>query len=373
VPYVLPGETVRAQTLHETAGLVRARPLEVLRPSPDRIEPACPHFACCGGCQYQHARYEAQLRWKEAILRETLWRGAKLAAPERLSIISGPPLAYRNRVQLHLSGSRIGFHQAGSHRLCPVRECPVAAPPVQQALAVLRRMIPQPRFPRFIRSIELFTNGEQVQVNVLDGGGRRVARDFFRWCAKRIPGADSPAIDYPAAGELYRVGRRSFFQVNRFLVDRLVEVALDGVAGQTAVDLYAGAGLFSLPLARRVGTVTAVESVLRAWQDLRFNAARAGLRVQAERNTAERFLETMKQTPDLVLADPPRAGLGRRVVEQLLRISAPQLRIISCEPPALARDLAWLTAGGYQLEGLTLVDLFPHTAHIEAVARLTRD
>ncbi len=116
-----------------------------------------------------------------------------------------------------------------------------------------------------------------------------------------------------------------------------------------------------------------MESVLRAWQDLRFNAARAGLPVQAERNTAERFLETMKQTPDLVLADPPRAGLGRRVVEQLLRISAPQLRIISCEPPALARDLAWLAAGGYQLEGLTLVDLFPHTAHIEAVARLTRD
>jgi 23S rRNA (uracil1939-C5)-methyltransferase len=171
-------------------------------------------------------------------------------------------------------------------------------------------------------------------------------------------------------GEIYRVGHRSFFQVNRFLIDRLAECALDGAEGMSALDLYAGVGLLSLPLARRCRSVLAVESNASALRDLEFNAERAGMAVAARKATVEQFLETVEAPPDFVLADPPRAGLGKSVVNELLRLKAPVLTIVSCDPATLARDLAPLLAGGYRFDALTLIDLFPQTWHIETVTRL---
>jgi hypothetical protein len=240
-------------------------------------------------------------------------------------------------------------------------------PRVNETLATLRDMIHDSRWPQFVRSLEIFSNETQVQLNVLETN-RPVARRFFDWCAERIPGWVQGPLDYSAAGAIYRVGARSFFQVNRFLIDRLVETALEDTAGETALDLYAGVGLFSLPLARQFGSVTAVEA--GSDSDLRFNAERAGLSLRVEQSTAERFLANLEIAPDFVLLDPPRSGLGKEVVGHLTRLQPRRITVVACDPATLARDLAGLTAAGYSIDRLTLVDLFPQTFHLEAVAHI---
>jgi len=367
--FVLPGETARLRTISEKPGLIEAELVEVTAPSPERVPASCPYFMRCGGCHYQHAGYPYQLALKREILREVLRRVGKLEVAQ-LDTVAGPPLAYRNRAQWHISGGRIGYYQAHSRRLCPIERCPISSPRINEALGALRQMIRQPRFPEFLRTLEIFTDEEQVQVNVLETSGRRVARTFFEWCAARIPGRHVAALDYHASGETFRVSHGSFFQTNRFLIDRLVEVALEGVEGDWGADLYAGVGLFSLPMARRLRRVEAIESSRAATEDLRFNAERAALPVAARQMSAEAYLETLETPPDCLLADPPRAGLGKGVVRQLARLRPPRLTVISCDPATLARDLRALTEAGYALEKLTLVDLFPQTYHIESVARL---
>jgi 23S rRNA (uracil1939-C5)-methyltransferase len=368
-PFVLPGERARVAPERETASLVHAKLVEILEPAAERVAPECPHFMRCGGCHYQHAGYEFQLAQKQAVLGEVLRRVAKTEV-SGIAVLSGPPFGYRNRTQWHIAGGRIGYHQAGSHRLCAIERCPISSPKLNEALAALRRMIRQPRFPQFIRSLEIFTDEEQVQINIRETAGQRVARTFFEWCAARIPGRHVAALDYAAAGEIFRVSPQSFFQTNRFLIDKLVETALEGAGGEFAVDLYAGVGLFTLPLARRFHRVEAVESARSAARDLEFNAARAGLEVAVRQESAARYLEGLAALPDFVLADPPRAGLGREAVGQLLRLRPPRLAIVSCDPATLARDLQALLGGGYEIEKVTLVDLFPQTYHIETVAHL---
>jgi len=368
VPFVLPGETVRVEIERERPGLLQARLLEVISPAAERTEPPCPYFGRCGGCRYQHAGYEFQLAQKGAILEEVLRRVGKFEPP-RPDALAGPPFQYRNRAQFHIQRRAIGYFEFGSHRLCPVEQCPLCSPALNQALEALRGLLRDARFPRFVRSIELFTNQTEVQLNVLDAE-RPVARRFFEWCAQHIPGAAAGALDYPAGGDLFRVGHSSFFQVNRFLIEALVERALSGAQGETALDLYAGVGLFSLPLARRFRRVTAVESSRSAVQDFEFNAARAGVPAEVKQSSVERFLQSLAQPPDFLLADPPRSGLGQRVVRELLRLRPPRLVIVSCDPATLARDLAPLLAEAYQIQRLTLVDLFPQTAHIETVTDL---
>jgi 23S rRNA (uracil1939-C5)-methyltransferase len=368
-PFTLPGERVRVRLEREKSDLARGRLLEILDPSPVRAPPLCPHFTRCGGCHYQHAPYEYELAQKESILRETLQRVGRLEPPGRIEVVAGPEFEYRNRAQFHLDRRRIGFLSAASHTLCPVEACPVSSPRLNQALAELGAMAGDRRFPPFLRSLELFTNEAQVQLQVR-AADRGVARPFFDWCAARIAGATTGPIDYPAAGERFRVSPRSFFQANRFLADRLVETALQDAAGGAALELYAGAGLFTLPLARRFHRVTAVESGWSAARDLEFNAARAELGVTVRRAAVEEHLAASGDRPDFVLADPPRAGLGSPVVRRLLDLRPPSLVLVSCDPATLARDLAALVHGGYRLDRLTMIDLFPRTSHLEAVAAL---
>jgi 23S rRNA (uracil1939-C5)-methyltransferase len=344
-PFVLPGETVRARVESRERNLLRARAVGILSSSPARTAPVCPYFARCGGCNYQHSNYETQLAQKCGILRETLRRVGKFEPPAEIDLIAGEPYGYRNRIQLHVDGARTGYREAGSHRLCPVEQCPIASPRLNLAL---RENVAGRRFPRHVESIELFTNESELQA----------------------PGGETGAIEYRVGAETYRVGRRSFFQVNRFLIERLVERVTGAAAGARALDLYAGVGLFSLPLGRRFAEVVAVEAGAGAHTDLVYNAQRAALPVRAERAAVDLFLETVTVSPDLVVVDPPRAGLGKQVVRELLRLRAPRIVIVSCDPATLARDLTALLAAHYRIERLTMVDLFPQTYHIETVVDL---
>jgi 23S rRNA (uracil1939-C5)-methyltransferase len=366
-PFVLPGERVRVEPRQEKPGLVRAETLDVVEPAPERALAPCPYFGRCGGCHYQHAPYEYQLVLKRQILVEELRRLGRIEPPAEIGVVAGEPWGYRNRAQFHIEDGRLGYREARSHKLCAIDHCPISSPRINEIIGTLVRMRKDPRWPRFVRSLEVFTDERQVQLNVLDTA-RPVARRFFEWCAEEIPGLVAGALDYEGR---FRVGGNSFFQVNRFLPDRLVETAVDGLEGEYALDLYAGVGLFTLPLAKRFQRVTAVESGRAAVADLEFNAQRAGLEnVAAEQRTAEDFLSKLEQAPDFVLLDPPRAGVGKAVVRRLTELRPRRVTIVSCDPATLARDLAALAAGGFRIEKMTLVDLFPQTFHLETVVEL---
>jgi 23S rRNA (uracil1939-C5)-methyltransferase len=366
-PFALPGERIRAAAEREKPGLIHARTLAVLDPAPQRVAPRCPYFGRCGGCHYQHAGYEFQLEAKRAILAEELRRVGKIEPPEEIAVVAADPWGYRNRAQLHIEKGRIGYREARSHKLCAIDSCPIASPKINQTIGALAGMLRDSRWPRFLRSVEIFTDERQVQLSVLETE-RPVARRFFDWCAETIPGLVAGALDYQ---DRFRVSRNAFFQVNRYLADKLVEIALEGAGGETALDVYAGVGLFSLDLARRFRQAAAVESGAAAAGDLAFNAERAGLaNLRVERRTAEAYLDALERAPDFVLLDPPRAGLGKAVVQRLIDLRPPAVTIVACDPATLARDLAALLGAGYRIEKMTLVDLFPQTYHLETVVRL---
>ena len=369
-PLVAAGETVEVELEPVRAGVQRARLQQVLTPAAGRVAAPCPYFGRCGGCHYQHLDYATQLQAKREILTETLRRMGHIEAPGEIGTLSAEPFGYRNRVQLHVEDGRIGYREARSHQLCAIDQCPISSPRLNECIAVLNRMVKERRWPRFVESIELFTDETGVQLNVLESG-QPVAKRFFEWCAAELPGFVEGALDYGVGAHRYRVSGGSFFQSNRFLLERMVAAVTAGQAGIRALDLYAGVGLFSLPLSESFASVTAVESGTTATRDLRFNAERAEALVETETASVEDYLRDAGEIPDFVVADPPRTGLGKRVVERLLQLRPARLHVVSCDPATLARDLAQLTAGGaYRVEELVLVDLFPQTFHLETLVKL---
>jgi len=355
--FVLPGEVVRVQSERAKNDLWRGRVLEVLQASPSRVTPGCPYFERCGGCQYQHIDYPAQLEQKREILREVLARVGKIEFAGDIGLISAQPWQYRNRVQLHIESGNVGYFVQGSRKLCAIDHCPISSPALNDAIAKLTKILPE--FRSVTTAVELFTNETELQVNVLD----RVPRQALAMLTSL--GTTTP-IEY--AG--FRVSRNSFFQVNRFLIDReihsLVGCAIADKKGKWAIDLYAGVGLFSVKLAERFAKVTAVESSSSSLRDFQHNFGQAAISANVED-----YLAGLGETPDFILADPPRAGLGKVAVKELARIRAPRLTIVSCDPATLARDLQGLIAASYRIDKITLIDLFPQTFHLETVVELS--
>ena len=356
-PFVLPEESVRVQLQRAKSDLLRGKLLNVLEPATVRREAPCPYFQSCGGCHYQHATDAYQLEQKQAILREVLRRVGHFEFEGEIATIAAEPWHYRNRTQLHVEKGRLGYFAAGSHDVVAVDHCPISSPKLNEAIGKLSLELPHYR--SFTATVELFTNETDLQVHILD----------------RIPPSVRPLFDglgsnAPIQYGAFRVSHGSFFQVNRFLVDQLVAEALGDASGGAALDLYAGVGLFSHALAGRFRSVAAVESSFTAFRDLEWNSQQAGLAITNVRKTAEDYLASLETPPDLILADPPRSGLGKLAIRELLRLRAPQITIVSCDPATLARDVAVLIGGGYKIARLSLADLFPQTFHLETVAQL---
>lgn len=373
-PYVLPGEKLTAEVVRESKRLIQAVPIVVREPAESRVQPLCPVFGACGGCHYQHIPYEQQLDFKTEILRETLARLGKIEWGGEISVVAADPWLYRNRTQFRVARRKrtaeVGFTAAGSHRLVPTPECSINSPKLNEVHARFRDLAQERRFPKFLHEVEFFTNETEVQMNVR-ATDLPLSRSFFDWCGREIDGLlPGEYIDYASGPDLFRVGSRSFFQVNRFLTDDLARAAVDGESGRSALDLYAGVGLLTLPLARSFERTLGVDSSGAAIRSLSFNAQRAEVDVTAVHLNVDEYLKGLREQVDFVVADPPRAGLGPTVVEELVRIKPERLHLVSCDPSTLARDLKGLTAGGYRIESLTLVDLFPQTFHLETVARL---
>ncbi len=410
VPFVLAGEKVETSLVEEKKGFARARLDRVLAPSASRIDPGCRYFTRCGGCHYQQTGYEHQLEIKVAILKENLRRMAKLELDD-IQVHASPPWNYRNRTRVKvrtLPEFAVGYFKFNSHELLPVEECPISSPLINRAIAKLWEI----GRADGVEEIEFFANAEDTQLLVEiygEPGARRFGEELKNalaeivgvatfsgasrakagspvsasGTAKAVPSqtnsrqavADacppSQAITYNTRLASYRVSAGAFFQVNRYLTDELVTLVTEGRSGRTALDLYAGVGLFSSVLSREFERVIAVESSPISHGDLLYNSA---ANVKAVRSMSEQYLKNVsgKLQPDLVVVDPPRSGLGDSVIHSLVNLGAPRMTYVSCDPATLSRDLVGLLKAGYRLEQAHLVDLFPQTYHLESVLHLVR-
>ncbi|MGB7265018.1 MAG: 23S rRNA (uracil(1939)-C(5))-methyltransferase RlmD [Terracidiphilus sp.] len=396
VPMALPGEQARVQIVEEKRGYATAEVEEIVAAAAERIKPACKHFGACGGCQYQHASYTAQLAMKREILVETLERGG-VRAPDEIAVLAGVSWAYRNRIRLALDAEgNVGYRGRRSHAVVTIDECPIAAPLLVRAALAVGEIVRGLNSRMRPSEIALFCNGDETALLVLlmvASGESRWLVDFAQALAERIPelkgvelvaegGTGQPprsiakwgasSLLYRAAEFNYRVDQGAFFQVNRWLVDRLVECVTDGHAGGLAWDLFAGVGLFARQLADGISRVVAVESAPAAIAALRQNLD--GTSAAAVQAATLDFLHGARsgERPDLIVVDPPRMGLGAETTALLGQIAAPVLVYVSCDPATLARDLRALIGTGYAIESVTLADLFPQTFHLETVVRLRR-
>jgi 23S rRNA (uracil1939-C5)-methyltransferase len=396
VPLTLPGERVRIRITQNKSGYSTAELSEILTPSPQRIAPQCPHFGICGGCHYQHTGYDSQLSFKQAILRETLER-AGVQPPEEIGVLSANPWAYRNRIRIAFDAAgNPGYRGRKSHTVIPIRECPIAASLLLSAAQAVGESLQ--RVPPNLRPTELslFCNAEETTLLATffaaDAAGVRL-EPLARALHERIPplesaqlasggrpghpprtlakwGADS--ISYTAAGFDYRVDQGAFFQVNRWLIEALVNRVTSNQGGKLAWDLFAGVGLFARKLTGSFERVVAVESAPASKAALIHNLR--GTSGEAVDGDTLQFLRGRRATesPDLIVVDPPRTGLGAEITKLLAAIAAPLLVYVSCDPTTLARDLRALIAAGYTIESITLADLFPQTFHLETIVHLRR-
>lgn len=403
VPFVLPGEQVRAAVRSRKKKLVWTDLVEVTNPAKERTSPRCPHFRTCGGCHYQHISAVEQLRLKKEILRETLSRLGSVSWPGEIVAHEAGPYEYRNRAQWAVRQANpraLGYYMPESSVVVPIDECCVLSPALAKAFHSLQDLVRSGNFPGEAREIEAFADSadEHVALNVAFTKFVKPPSelaDLFRQAVPKLASlllldekTNRFALTGPgylihqADGVSYRVGHLSFFQVNRFLVEDLLQTVVGGAKGEMALDLYAGVGFFTIPLAKAFRKVYAVDANLAAIRDLRTNAEAAAVSVIAENEHADKFLKRFAQKPDLVVLDPPRTGLGTTAAVALAALGAPEIAYLSCDPATLARDLGVLTGSSklpegarqdqprYEIAEMHLFELFPQTYHIETFVRL---
>jgi 23S rRNA (uracil1939-C5)-methyltransferase len=384
VPFAIPGERLRVELVEEKRGFARARLLEVLEPSPERIAPRCLHFEECGGCHYQHLTYDAQLAVKTAILKDQLERIGKLASPT-ISTVSPSPneFNYRNHVQFHLApDGKPGYHKARSDEVFAIRECHLPEPPLN-ALWPLLELEQSAAIERI--GLRLGSDGDlQVILESPDPQPPELSvEDLPVSVAHLSPAgtlvlAGDPGVTIEVLGRGFQVSAGTFFQANTAVagmmavkVVALLESRLGLHGAATAIDAYCGAGLFSAFLAPRVGRLIGIESSPSAVEDFTANLDEFD-NVEIYEAPVERVLPELDVKPDFILVDPPRAGLERRALDGLLSLAPPLLVYVSCDPATLARDAGRLAAGGYRLEEISLFDQFPQTYHIESISVWTQ-
>lgn len=388
----LAGERVRAKVLRQRKDYAEAEILEVLSPSPQRVEPACPVFGRCGGCDLMHLDYTAQLEAKVGWVVRALRRLEGLPQPRVLA--SPRQWGYRNRVRLQLKQGVPGFFARQSHQLAPVKSCPVAAAVINRIIPELSTALAEPPGSE-CRWLEVLAGDEGPAFLTLDWPGQEPPQDLEDLAAGlgaagiRLAGPEGlePWPLRPETGLVYhehdglalRAFPGHFSQVNWAGNALLIETVCEAAAGMepgAALDLYAGGGNFSLPLMSAGWRVTAVEGQEEAAQACFVQAGGAGLAesLQVRAQAADLALDQLAEAGqrfDLALLDPPREG-AKGLMSGLAALGPRRVVYVSCHPAALARDAQELTAAGYRPSALTVLDLFPHTGHVEAVLVLDR-
>jgi 23S rRNA (uracil1939-C5)-methyltransferase len=360
VSLTAPGDRVRVRIDRNQGDVLFASIEEILTPSPLRIEPPCPYFGRCGGCDFQQLTYEAQLAAKAEIIKDCLHRIARLSEVPEIVVTPSPNVwRYRMRAtwQIDQEHQAIGYYERGSRRVCDVADCVVLQPELQEKLEQVRATDWR-EFPRDLKHLDVVAGETGVSV------------------APPFADFHTNELSLTVRGEAYHYNAEAFFQVNPSLLGPLIDFALGSAAGEAVLDLYCGVGLFTVPLARHFKKVTGIESNASAVRFARRNLQRAGLtnaRVIAATVTDWFRNDATAVGPiDLVLLDPPRAGAESAVIKGILDLKPPRIAYVSCDPATLARDLKKLVAGGYSVGAIAAFDLFPQTHHVETVVHLQR-
>jgi tRNA/tmRNA/rRNA uracil-C5-methylase (TrmA/RlmC/RlmD family) len=356
-----PGDRARVRIESVRGKVAFASIVEVIEPSRSRVEPPCPYFGRCGGCDFQQMNYRAQLEAKVEIIRDCLRRIARLEPPREISITPSPlEWRYRARAQWQHDAARrrLGYFERGSHKVCDIAECPVLLPELQETLSGLRERM---------RANTLAPVAEDFQA---------VAGDEGVSLTPSFNDSETPETSRAILGNRYRFSAEGFFQINQSLLPELIAHAISDARGDEAIDLYCGVGLFTLPLARRFKRVKGIEGNPSAVAYARRNLADAQLlNATIECSGVGEWLSAKHSAHapvDLLLLDPPRAGLEEGAAQGLLALSPQRIAYVSCDPATLARDLKEILTGGYMLGSITAFDMFPQTHHVETVTFLNR-
>lgn len=380
VPYALPGERVTVEILEDKRRFARARLLEVQSPSPDRVSPPCSFFGECGGCQWQHASYPAQLAFKTAVVRDQLARLGKFSDPPVRDTIPSPaPWHYRNHVQLAVDRrGRLGFRAAASRRIVPVDECLLLHPLVDELFLALDlgSDADLPPLKRLSLRAGINTGDQMIIFETVGDEPPELEVDFPVSCVLLLEdGTPVNLIGYNhiterVAGRTFHISAGSFFQVNTPQAEtliRLVAEYLSPIGDETLLDAYCGVGTFALSLADKVAHVIGVESMPTAVEDFGINAE--GMEnVAILPGVVEEVLAGLEMPVDLAVVDPPRTGVHSDALAALVRLAPQRLVYVSCDPATLARDGRALAGAGYELAVVQPVDMFPQTYHVETVS-----
>jgi tRNA/tmRNA/rRNA uracil-C5-methylase (TrmA/RlmC/RlmD family) len=358
VPFSVPGDRLLVRPVEEKKQFIRAEIVEILQPGPGRIQPTCRYFMKCGGCHWQQLEYPRQIEAKRQILEEILHH--RFPETHRLMISMEPcsqPFAYRNRarVQLRRSADHLtaGFYRRESHTVEDIDACPLLRPLLNEALSEARKSSGAYR-----HESDMACSDEEE-----------------KW-AFDLADSKEPVLLHKTIGDFRYVFSASvFFQANEFIVSKLVEIvkaAWEKAGNRIAIDLYAGVGLFSLPLARQFKKVLSVEGSPISCQYGSQNASEANLsNVEIICSDIAQWMKSTKPPSDLdlVLLDPPRTGAGIDVMEQIRRWEPKTIIYVSCDPQTLSRDIAHISES-YKIDFAQGLDMFPQTYHFETVVRL---
>jgi 23S rRNA (uracil1939-C5)-methyltransferase len=358
VSLAVPGDELTVRITDLKKRLAFAEIVEIKHLGARRVVPPCKYFGECGGCNFQQLDYTAQLAAKVEMLRDCLTRIGNIHYEASIPIIGSPhPMAYRSRARWHIDKAKrsLGYFHRNSHDVINIDVCAVLTPGLQSALEYTRESMAWDMLWSDNPQVEA-ASGEEGRISIYSA---------------EIP-EPTAELTFSVRGETYSFSAEAFFQANKFLVGDLIDTAVGDASGETALDLYAGVGLFAIPLARRFEEVVAVEDDAAAVGFARKNIANAGLSnvsVMA-RSVAGYLSDKPPAEPDLVLIDPPRSGTEDGVIQKIAALRPSRIVYVSCEPSILARDLKLLTGAGYRIEKMTAIDLFPQTHHVETVVSL---
>ena len=367
VEYAMPGERVLAEIAAETPSYIEATTIEVREPSEQRVEPRCQYFGRCGGCQLQHISYGEQLRLKTGIVRDQLRRigrfeDAAIDGVLQEMIGMADPWAYRNHMRFTVRrDGEVGFMEHGSHRFLRIDHCEIALPAANRVLRDAQGRTMQTR---------------ALTVRAGEHSDELLVQPKLRWRPHRRGNTRSGQTHYHELlrGARYRVSSPAFFQVNSRQAERLIELVVArarAVQPRLVADAYSGVGTFAVALAQVVPDVVTIEASAAAGDDAEVNLAPYD-NVRRIVGTVEEQLPALDPAPDVVVVDPPRAGLDASVIDAIVESGVRRLVYVSCDPATLARDLRRLADGGMELSELQPIDMFPHTQHIECISTLDR-
>jgi 23S rRNA (uracil1939-C5)-methyltransferase len=398
VPYAVTGDKAWIEVVEEKKEYSMGRVVEIIEPSPWRVAPPCPYFGSCGGCQWQHIDYSAQGELKKEILGDLLKRLGRLREIPSVRVVLSPkPYLYRIRIQLKVKGKAMGYYQERSHQIVDIDHCPISHPLVNQIIQKLRA------------EFDVFSLMKEIEINVSPDEGRGIILfhphsydQRIEYFTKKFLQSEpilrgiaiaqrdglylfgDPTLNFtiPLSRERekrelkLRISPGSFSQVNLEQNQTLIQTVLQfsEVNKEDRVfDLYAGVGNLTLPLAMGAREVSGFEESRMAVEDARFNAERNGIKNCdfIHGKTEDISMNWRRQTPDLIVLDPPRTGC-KTILDQVVRLNPKKIIYVSCEPTTFARDLRLFLERGYSLQRLSLIDMFPQTFHMEVVGLLTQ-